>query len=49
MLASNLVSITEAQARPDSQRERLQIAKRAIEDAAAMQYFDGDAGGVLPV
>jgi DNA-binding response OmpR family regulator len=28
---------------------QLQIAKSAIEDAAAMQYFQGDADRVLPV
>ncbi len=49
ILVVNLMHITEALARPDSQRDRLQIAKRAIEDAATMDTLMGDAGRVLPV
>src|SRR5262245_54131210 len=47
--AVKLLPTIEAQTCPCSQRGRLQIAKSAIEDAAAMQYFEGHADRVLPV
>ena len=47
--AANLLPTIEPRAGPDSQRGRLRIVKSAIENAAAMQYFDGHAGRVLPV